>query len=794
MWEQRPAGAATWRRLLLLLLTLLLLCTPTQPAAPGHSSSASWPWSVVQEVRAEGAAAAAQVAFAVAVRERNRAEVARVALAVSDPRSAAYGRHLTAGEVKALSAPSAEDASAVRRWIASESGCEVVAARTTDRLVHASCTVAATSRLFKTSFQRLVNLETQQRAILASSDITVPEHVKAAVAAVFGLQGLPLPRRRHFLQPIPHSDSATLNVTPPLIADTYGVHGVTVDRRSRNRQAVVEFQGSTANVSDLRAFFSRYVPGARPEDGTIHAFVGDLGSGSADAEASLDIQYLMGVAPGISTDFYMYSDLDLCTGLKMWASQLLEDPDPPLVNSISYGIQTNLSAAAGTPAGPDYGCTTASIASIDDDLAKLAARGLSIIVASGDDGSGYSLENYCAGISDTCMLKGTKLTGLETTGPQGAIRNAADCCSASFQLNASAFTYTGPAAPPSQPRCTEAGVDASATGQVIVGAAHWGVPTHQFIGLTHTKEECCTVAEEFGVGYTFLTGTTSLIPQIQEDFPCLASGTGCCIVFDAIDQIVANATAANGSSGTNPLAPPGVCQLFSKVSGRHSTTADSRSISGGTLFAGTPRLFPSWPASSPWVTAVGATRIALGSTQKKGEQVASQQFGSGGGFSAFVPRDPVAAFQEADTESYLRRIQRGKWPIPPMTSVDTAGRATPDVAALGEGFVVVQNGVAGLLSGTSASAPVFAAIVSLLNEARLQRVGGRPMGFLNPWLYQYGNLTFRDVVDGTNALDGFAQLGSRAAPMAYGWNATVGWDAVTGLGVPDFQRMLQLIF
>jgi tripeptidyl-peptidase I len=171
--------------------------------------------------------------------------------------------------------------------------------------------------------------------------------------------------------------------------------------------------------------------------------------------------------------------------------------------------------------------------------------------------------------------------------------------------------------------------------------------------------------------------------------------------------------------------------------------------------------------------------------------VGAEQFGSGGGISASIPRDPVAAFQATPVESYLRRARRAGWPFPPATAVDASGRATPDVATLGEGYVVVQSGVDGLLSGTSASAPAFAAMVSLLNEARLQRAG-RPMGFLNPWLYQHGSVAFRDIVGGTNALVGFAEQGSSAAPMAYGWNATVGWDAVTGLGVPDFQRMLEV--
>lgn len=605
-------------------LLVLLLLSGHAPAGTARTRASAW--SVVER-GSRSEFQSAQVDFTVAVRERNRAELSRIALAVSDPTNAMYGHHLTKDEVQALTAPLPTDAAAVRRWIGSESGCEVVGARTTDSLVHASCTVAAASRLLRTSFRRLVNLETQQQAILASG-ITVPAHARAAVAAIFGLHSLPLPRKRHLLRPASQSESVLLNVTPAVLAEAYGVHGVTVDRRSRTRQAVVEFQGSSANQSDLRTFFSRYVPGAQAGDDTIHAYVGDLGSGSADSEASLDIQYLMGIAPGISTDFYMYSDLDLCTGLKLWASQLLEDPDPPLVNSISYGIQVNLSAAAGTPAGPDYGCTSANIASIDDDFAKLASRGLSIIVASGDDGSGYNLDDYCSGISDTCMLKSTRLTGTEITRLRGAVRNAADCCTASYQLNASAFTFTEAATPNNQPRCT-AGAGTSAAREVIVGAAHWGVPAHQFIGLTHTKEECCAAAEEFGVGYTFLTGTTPIIPQIQGDFPCLSSGTGCCIVFDAIDHLVTNASAANGSSGTNPLKPAGVCELFSELSGQHNTTADNRSISGGVLFAGTPGLFPSWPASSPWVTAVGATRFAQGgshSSQQRGDQVASRAY------------------------------------------------------------------------------------------------------------------------------------------------------------------------
>ena len=80
---------------------------------------------------------------------------------------------------------------------------------------------------------------------------------------------------------------------------------------------------------------------------------------------------------------------------------------------------------------------------------------------------------------------------------------------------------------------------------------------------------------------------------------------------------------------------------------------------------------------------------------------------------------------------------------------------------------MIQNGRTVTLGGTSASAPAFAALVSLLNEDRLQK-GHPPLGFLNPWMYQ--NIgAFSDVVVGDNAVD---KMGFR---LKYGFNCTTGW-------------------
>jgi len=96
----------------------------------------------------------------------------------------------------------------------------------------------------------------------------------------------------------------------------------------------------------------------------------------------------MGVAPGVKTDFYLYGTADFCAGMKNWTSHVLADDDAPLVLSVSYGFQAALGGAGG------LGCTRESIRSIDADFAKLAAKGISIIVGSGDSGSGYK-PDYC---------------------------------------------------------------------------------------------------------------------------------------------------------------------------------------------------------------------------------------------------------------------------------------------------------------------------------------------------------------------------------------------------------------
>jgi len=178
------------------------------------------------------------------------------------------------------------------------------------------------------------------------------------------------------------------------------------------------------------------------------------------------------------------------------------------------------------------------------------------------------------------------------------------------------------------------------------------------------------------------------------------------------------------------------------------------------------------------VTAVGATRFV---NQTIGAaEMATDQFGTGGGFSSMFNVSDAPWQAEVVAAYVAKGSTLHKWP--PPGSFPPLGRATPDISALGEGYQTYVGGKVQGVGGTSASAPAFAGYVSLLNEARLK--AGKPiMGFLNPFLYANPD-SFTDVVLGTNA------IGRGTGPLPYGFEATEGWDAATGLGTPLFDKLL----
>jgi hypothetical protein len=289
-----------------------------------------------------------------------------------------------------------------------------------------------------------------------------------------------------------------------------------------------------------------------------------------------------------------------------------------------------------------------------------------------------------------------------------------------------------------------------------VDESYEGTPIHTF--QVPEAQFCCEISRNMGKYFSYE--------------PSKKSSGGACAVFE---KVSGTKHTKGAYCGTAAKPVEGECKIFSKVTG-HKTNKNA--VSGTPKAPGHIQLYPSWPASSPYVTAVGATRFV---GHKVGnEEMASDQFGSGGGFSSMFGQSPNAKWQIEAVKEYTSNPPKD--PHFPTGAFPKDGRATPDVSALGEGYQVVANGRVTAVGGTSASAPAFAGIVALLNDARDQK-NMPAMGFLNPFLYQNADC-FTDVTKGTNA------IGRGTGPIKYGFNCTKGWDPATGLGTPIFSKLL----
>jgi len=177
---------------------------------------------------------------------------------------------------------------------------------------------------------------------------------------------------------------------------------------------------------------------------------------------------------------------------------------------------------------------------------------------------------------------------------------------------------------------------------------------------------------------------------------------------------------------------------------------------------------PTWPTSSPYVTSVGGTYL-----DTTGKEIGWSD--SGGGFSAVFARP---SYQDDAVSRYLKTST-----LPPANYFNASGRASPDVSALSTNFKVLSNGAYGCLSGTSAATPVFAGIISRINNMLLAQEKP-PVGFINPALYKAGSGTFGfDVAQGNN----------KAQFCSAGFQAQEGYDCVSGISTPDFELLAQVL-
>ncbi|KAI0967950.1 peptidase S8/S53 domain-containing protein [Xylaria arbuscula] len=196
---------------------------------------------------------------------------------------------------------------------------------------------------------------------------------------------------------------------------------------------------------------------------------------------------------------------------------------------------------------------------------------------------------------------------------------------------------------------------------------------------------------------------------------------------------------------------------------------------------------PQFLATCPYILAVGSTYLPPNSTAGKDQEVATTRFRSGGGFSNIYDapewqKDTVATYLSRANLSFTGYEGGGANYSNAKAGIgryNRIGRAYPDVSANGDGFIMSSGGDLLRVGGTSASCPLWGSIITLINEARLE-AGKKPVGFIHPVLYAHPEV-FNDITVGDNR-------GCRTT----GFPAIEGWDPVSGMGTPNYPKLLEL--
>ncbi len=225
-----------------------------------------------------------------------------------------------------------------------------------------------------------------------------------------------------------------------------------------------------------------------------------------------------------------------------------------------------------------------------------------------------------------------------------------------------------------------------------------------------------------------------------------------------------------------------------------------------------------FPASSPWVTAVGGTSLAVG---RQGQYLFETGWGtglstlSGGAWTPPPPGDFLYGAGGGTSRLFGEPwYQQGVVPAGIASAYGTPGRAVPDVAADADpdtGFLEGQTQTFPdgsvrygeyRIGGTSLASPLFAGVMALADQA-----AGRPHGFANPRLYQLAGsgathdvtppaspiaVARDDFANGTDPSDGITTT-LRSFDVDSSLPTTTGWDQDTGIGSPNGTSFLSAL-
>ena len=321
------------------------------------------------------------------IRQKNMDQLTAILHSVSDPLSSSYGNHLTKEEIDKMTF-NENSRDAVVSYLQS-TGTTIVSESLNGEYITAEASIESWEKIFHAEFYIFHQKHQDGRVekLVRAEKYWIPKELDAHVESVFKVVEMPLISSGKLpkLFPTPTSGSSsgsgsrsvnietvTINkITPAIIRKFYNVSS-TATGSSYSTQAIFATIGQYMSSSDLLSF--QTIQNLTKQN--IFSSIGNhvsstycLNDPGNCAEGNLDTQYIMSMSPSSPT-IYWYTDLSFSDFLVSVSNTL----SPPLVISISYGQEE------------DY-TTDSELLAFNTQSIKLGAMGVTILVASGDDGA-----------------------------------------------------------------------------------------------------------------------------------------------------------------------------------------------------------------------------------------------------------------------------------------------------------------------------------------------------------------------------------------------------------------------